>query len=394
MESRILCGFRDSELDAIVVGAGIAGLAAAWGLSRRGHRVTIVSDDAADAASPVAGGMLAPGSELDYGEDDLHESAVRSLAAWPEFAGEIEEQSGASIGFGTPGTLAVALDRDEDAVLARHADLLQDHGIDHELLTGREAHRAEPALRSRIAGALRVPGEASVVPESALAALRAALEQQGARFATGSAELLGDQHGVHGVRLGGVPITAPVVVLAAGHRSRTLAASVDLPVPVRPVKGEILTLRPDAEVPQAMIRARIDNHPIYLVPRPDGTLLAGATTWDTGETDTRPTVRAALDLLGAAAELVPGLRDAEVVAHRVGLRPGTPDNRPLVGPTEVPGLLLATGHFRHGFLLAPETARQVGDAVLDLRAPEDVASTRSSLARSADVGTRSDDVEV
>ena len=394
MDARILCGFRDSELDAIVVGAGIAGLAAAWGLTDRGYQVTVVSDDAADAASPVAGGMLAPGSELDYGEDELHQLAVRSLAAWPEFAADIEQRSGRSIGFGTPGTLAVALDRDEDAALARHAALLQRHGIAHELLTGREARRAEPALRSRIAGALRVPGEASVVPESALAALRTALRHRGARFAEGTAELLGDAHRVHGVRLSGVPITAPVVVLAAGYRSRILAESVGATAPVRPVKGEILTLRPDSRLLRTMVRARVDNHPIYLVPRPDGTVLAGATTWDTGETDTRPTVRAALDLLCAAAELVPDLRDAELVAHRVGLRPGTPDNRPLVGPTRVPGLLLATGHYRHGFLLAPETARQVAAAVPDLRAPEDVASTRSSLARSADVGTRSADVEV
>ncbi|WP_052593011.1 glycine oxidase ThiO [Luteipulveratus mongoliensis] len=361
-----------------VVGGGIAGLSAAWGLCRRGLDVVVYDDRATGRASPVAAGMLAPGSELDYGHDALHRLCEESLARWDRFADEISAASGIDIAPRPPGTLLVSIHPDDDDRLVRRAALLATQSVPAEMLSAAMCRQCEPELTNRARGCLRIPRDTSVDAPVVIRALRAALQDNGARIVTDRVLLARSGGRVIGVRRGDRLVPTDAVVLAAGVQSTSLAADVDETVPTRPVKGEILRLRTSDDLLTQTVRARVDEVDVYLVPRDDGEIVVGATSADVGH-DTRRTPRAILDLLSAATTVLPQLRDAELLSHDVGLRPGTPDNGPYLGATEVDGLFVATGHYRHGFLLAPITADALAAAVLG--EPLNPAAADFTLAR-------------
>ncbi len=373
--------------DVVVVGGGVIGLASAWRLAQRAASVVVVDPSPGGGASGVAAGMLAPVTEARIGEGPLLRLNLASWAHWPAFACEVEGAAGLSIGYRADGTLVAALDADDRAALDDLADRHRAMGLEITPLRGREVRRLEPDLAPGVRSGFVAGAERSVDPAALVAALRAAAASAGVRFVAASVERVTTSPGgdrVTGVVLGagsGGPelperIAAGTVVLAAGCWSGRIAG---LPAgarpPVRPVKGQILTLRqpPGDRLVTRTIRGLVHGFSIYLVPRADGRLVVGATVEERAW-DTTVTAGGAYGLLRDALALVPGLDDAELVAVRAGLRPGTPDDLPIVGPGRVAGLVVATGHHRNGVLLTPITATAVTAAVLGEPVPDEVAA--------------------
>jgi glycine oxidase len=350
----------------IVIGAGIIGLAVAWRARQGGMRVTLLERaEAGDGTSRVAAGMLAPVSEVEFGEAGARalELGLRSAALWPAFASELEAVSGERVGLLSTGTLMVAGDADEARELERQISFRASLGLRARRVGATEARELEPALAPTIRLALELPDDHSVDPQLALAALRAACLSGGVELREHApvARVLLTGGGVEGVVLHDQErVLADAVVIAAGSDGRLEGLPAHARTPVRPVKGQILRLR-DPAGPGLVHRAlRFEGG--YLVPRGDGRYVLGATVEERGF-DLAPTAGAVYQLLRDCHELVPALSELEIEELCVGLRPGTPDNLPAIGPGAVEGLIWATGHYRNGILLAPLTAQLVVEAL-------------------------------
>jgi glycine oxidase len=371
--------------DVVVVGGGVIGLASAWRLAQRGSNVVVVDPQPGGGASGVAAGMLAPVTEARIGEGPLLRLNLASWARWPAFAAEVEDASSAAIGYRADGTLVVALDADDRTALDDLADRHRVMGLEVTPLRGREVRQLEPGLAPGVRSGFVAAAERSVDPLALVAALRTAGASAGVTFVAASVEQIttssaGDR--VIGVVLdagsdGAQPperIAAGTVVLAAGCWSgRIDGLPTDARPPVRPVKGQILTLRQSTGelLVTRTLRGLVHGFSIYLVPRADGRLVVGATVEERGW-DTTATAGGAYELLRDALALAPGLDDAELVAVRSGLRPGSPDDLPIIGPGLVEGLVVATGHHRNGVLLTPITAEAVTAAAIGEPAPDEV----------------------
>lgn len=359
----------EQEVDVLVVGAGAIGLACAWRLAQRGVSVRVLERDAAGSgASGVAAGMLAPVGEATWGEEGLLQLALRSHAAWPEFTEELSAASGRDVGFLPLGALHAAFDRDEAEVLRRRYELMTELDLDATWLKGAEARELEPGLSPRCSAAVHAPHESAVDPRALVAALRAAAEEVGADVAEGfevSAPLTDDGR-VVGVRdsANGEHRAGQVLVASGAWSGEESWLPAELRPPVRPVKGEILTLRAHGSAPCTRIVA---SERLYMVPRTNGRLVVGATVEERGF-DSSVTAGGVHELLREAYRALPDVAELELEEAVAGLRPGTPDNAPLIGPGAAEGLLLATGHFRNGILFAPATA----DAVAAMVAGGDV----------------------
>ncbi|MEU6662958.1 glycine oxidase ThiO [Streptomyces sp. NPDC046821] len=352
---------RSSEgSDVLIVGGGIIGLVTAWRAAQRGLRTAVVDPAPGGGAAQVAAGMLAAVTELHYGEETLLGLNVESARRYPEFAAELSEFTGLDLGYRACGTLAVALDADDRAHLRELHDLQLRSGLESEWLTGRECRRLEPMLAPSVRGGLRVDGDHQIDPRRLAKALVAACERAGVTFHRQWAERLTVvRERARGLVLAeGSELEADQVVLAGGSLSGRLAGVPDAVLPpVRPVKGQVLRLTvPKAYAPflSRTVRAIVRGGHLYLVPRVDGELVVGATSEELGW-DTTVTAGGVYELLRDAHELVPGITELPLTETRAGLRPGSPDNAPMLGPTALPGLLLATGHFRNGVLLTPVT---------------------------------------
>jgi glycine oxidase len=365
--------------DVAVVGGGVIGLSSAWRLAQRGASVTVVDADVAGAASGVAAGMLAPVTEARLGEEPLLALNRASWARWPAFAAEVAEAAGRPVGYRADGTLVVALDADDWAALDELAERHRLMGLEVSVLRSREARAMEPGLAPGIRGGLLAASERSVDPEALVPALRDAAVAAGVKLVDAEVERVTTSPGgqVTGVALAtGETMSAGTTVLAAGCRSASIPGLPDeARPPVRPVKGQIATLRqpPGDPLVGRTLRGLVRGSSIYLVPRDDGRVAVGATVEERGW-DHRPTAGGAYELLRDALALVPGLDDAELVAVRTGLRPGSPDDLPLVGPGVADGLVVATGHHRNGILLTPITAEAVAAVVAGEPPPAEVAA--------------------
>ncbi|HEV3171398.1 MAG TPA: glycine oxidase ThiO [Actinocrinis sp.] len=359
----------DSSFDTVVVGAGLIGLAVAWRAATRGLRVALADPEPGSGASHVAAGMLAPVTEAHYGEEALLRLNLASAARYPAFAAELEEAAGTTSGYSERGTLAVAFDADDRAVLADLAAFHRTLGLDSEPVSARECRRLEPLLSPDVQAGLRVSGDHQVDNRQLIAALLSAVGQRRVPlYRERVAELLVEHDAVAGVRLsGGETVRADRVVIAAGCHSTSIpGVPPGLLPPIRPVKGQILRLSvPSDAVPflNSAVRGLVRGRQVYLVPRDHGELVVGATVEELGY-DTRVTAGGVYELLRAAHALVPGITELPLAEVRAGLRPGSPDNAPVIGPTALPGLIAATGHFRNGVLLTPVTA----DAIAELLA--------------------------
>ena len=355
-------------VDVVVVGAGVIGLSVAWRAAQEGLTVAVCDPEPARGASWAAAGMLAPTTEGRWGEGTLQAFSQASAEAWPGYAAALEEDSGLSVGLRRDGTLSVALDADDYRALEESFAVQRELGCDVELLTGQECRRLEPSLNPRIGGGVLSSGDHQVDNRALLRALTQAVERRGVELLRSAVREIQrtPQEQVAGALLDdGTELVAGRVVVAAGWRSGHLGGLSHGDVaPVRPVKGQILRLRSDPSMPVIgrVIRAMAQGRPVYLVPRASGEVVVGATMEEQGA-DTTVTAGAVYDLLRAAVAVVPEVAELELNEAIAGLRPGSPDNGPVLGAAATPGLFLATGHYRNGILLAPLTADALFDAL-------------------------------
>lgn len=353
--------------DVAVIGAGVVGLGVAWRAAARGMDVVVLERAAEGqsdgAASRVAAGMLAPVSEADAGERALLDLGLRAARAWPAFAAELRDVAGDDAGYRRCGTLLVARGDDERRALEREQALRERLGVQVERLLPSAARALEPALAPTVRLALHAADDHAADPRRLLAALRVAAAGSGAELRSGAevTRVLRDGPRVTGVELaGGATLAAEQVVVAAGAWS---GAGFGVPepsrVPVRPVKGQIMRLR-DPDGPGLLERVlRFEGG--YLVPRGDGRYVLGATMEERGF-DTTVTAGGVYELLRDAIDLVPGLSELVIEETAAGLRPGVPDNIPIVGRSaKVSGLVWATAHHRNGILLSSVTGEHVAD---------------------------------
>lgn len=350
---------RNPSYDGIIAGAGVIGLACAWRATLDGARVVVVDRaQPGSGATRVAAGMLAPVGELDFGERGLLEMTTASAGAYPRFVEELEAASGVDVGYSRSGAIHVALDRDEASGLRRALGLQHSLGLESEWISARECRRLEPGLTPSMHGGIHIPGDASVDPRALSEALLAALAAEGVEVLAGAGierALLSDRR-IEGVATERGELRADAVVLATGAWSGEASwLPAEARPAVRPVKGQILELGAAAE---PLCERIVASERVYMVPRPDGRLIVGATVEEQGF-DTRVTAGGVHELLREAYRLLPEVAELELLDAAAGLRPGTPDNLPLIGPGAIEGLLLATGHHRNGILLAPYTAERV-----------------------------------
>ncbi|MFE1290144.1 glycine oxidase ThiO [Streptomyces sp. NPDC058751] len=346
--------------DVLVVGGGIIGLVTAWRAAQRGFTTALVDPEPGGGAAQVAAGMLAAVTELHFGEETLLGLNLASARRYPDFAAELTEATGQDLGYRRSGTLAVALDADDRAHLRELHALQVRSGLESEWLSGRECRRLEPMLAPGVRGGLRVDGDHQIDPRCLAAALVTACERAGVVTHRTWAERLSvvRERAAGVVTTDGTELGAGRVVLAGGSLSGRLAGVPDDVVPpVRPVKGQVLRLtvpRHLAPFLERTVRAVVRGSQVYLVPRENGELVVGATSEELGW-DTTVTAGGVYELLRDAHELIPGITELPLTETRAGLRPASPDNAPLLGPSALDGLLLATGHHRNGVLLTPVT---------------------------------------
>jgi glycine oxidase len=318
--------------------------------------------------------MLAPIAEADPAEGGLLQLGIASAQAYPEFVSELEALTGLDAGYLRSGTLLVARDRDEAEALDHELTIRRRFGLEVSRLRPSQARGLEPALAPTLRAALEFAEDHVIDPRPLCAALAEAVRRSGGELRS-DAEVAAVEI-EDGVVLGdGERLSAPRVLIAAGVWSGSVAGIPDeARVPIRPVKGQILRLH-DPAGPGLLTRV-LRMPTAYVVPRGDGRYVLGATMEERGF-DTTVTAGAVFELLRDASELLPGLSELVVDELCAGLRPGTADNAPIIGPGAVDGLFWATGHYRHGILLAPVTAELITAAVVDGAAvPEEFAAAR------------------
>jgi glycine oxidase len=366
----------------VVVGAGVIGLSCAWRLAERGLAVAVVDPEPGHGASWAAAGMLAPTTEASYGEESLLALGLAGADRWPSYAEQLAAASGADPGLRDTGTLVVAHDAGDKAELDRFAQFADRLGLAVQPLSGRQCRALEPLLAPDVRGGL-LAADRSAHNRLTVTALVAACRRAGVRQWPDRAEqlLVEDGERVVGVRLADrTELSARGVVLAAGAWSPLLAGLPSAAVPpVRPVRGTILRLATPADyrpgVLSRTLRGMVTGAHVYLVPREDGELVVGATVEEAGYDD-RPTAGGVWELLRDARLLLPVISELTFVEAWSGLRPATPDNAPLVGPTGIDGLVMATGHGRNGVLLAPITADAVAALLVEGTVPDPLVPFR------------------
>jgi glycine oxidase len=347
------------DRDVLIVGGGAIGLGIGFELVRRGTPVTIFERDRAGrGTSYQAAGMLAPDAEIEFEELELYGFNRESLRRWPDFADRVEAASGQSVDYRDEGTLIVADDRDAAEALERLYAFQQEQGLDVEWLTGEEAREIEPFVAPRLSAAVFAPSDHQVDNRRLVDALRTAFEAEGGTLHEGTpVEAVVPDSDAPAVRTDdGERVAADRVVVAAGVWSRELdGLAPDATPPVRPVKGQMIQMRRTRPFD---LRHVVRGPKAYLAPKSDGRILMGATSEEMGF-DTTVTAGGLYDLLEGGWEVVPGIRDLPVDETWAGLRPASRDHAPLLGETTAPGVLMATGHYRHGILLTPITAEEM-----------------------------------
>ena len=357
-----------------IIGGGVCGLGIGWRLAQAGSAVTVVDRDRSGmATSWAAAGMLAPQVEAEPSEEPLLALTLESRDLWVDFAAEVEAASGVKVDYRREGTLVVALDRDDVERLRHRYDYQTSLGLDLEWITGAEARRREPHLARGVGAAVFSALDHQVDNRRLSAALREAYLRAGGvlREHTAVREVIHEATPsggrVTGLRLENEILQADTVIVAAGPWSRDIPGLPEaLKPPVRPLKGQMLAVQMPRAAP--LLDHVVWGPEIYLVPRSDGRLLIGATVEEMGF-DASLTAGGMMDLLREAWEVLPGIYDLPVIESWVGFRPASRDDAPILGPTAMAGLIMATGHHRNGILLAPITARTIADTVLTGETP-------------------------
>jgi glycine oxidase len=362
-----------STKDVVVIGGGVIGLSIAWKAADAGLSTALIDKRPGRGASWAAAGLLAPITEVHHGEERVLQLGIDSLRRYPRFVAELEELTGLSVGYRTSGTLIVASDGDAFTTLSELRRLQDDLGLEVQQLTRREARSLEPALTPNLRGAWLVSGDHSVDNRALATALLAACKLRSVELIDSRAKgVVARDLGGRGVQLeSGDVISCDQIVIAAGCWSAAIEGiPEELRPPVRPVKGQLLYLRGPVE--PRLVDHAIRGLNVYVVPRGDGRIVVGATVEEQGF-DTTVTAGGIYQLLRESFELIPGLSELELHECVAGLRPGSPDNAPMIGPTGLDGVLVATGHYRNGILLTPITAEAMAELLATGRVPEAIA---------------------
>ena len=378
-----------ARVDVAVVGGGVIGLMAGWRLARRGLGVAVFeAREAGRGTSAAATGMLAAEAEHEPGGDPLLELARESLGLWPAFRDALEAESGLAIDYRAKGTLVVAIGRDEvERLRARHA-LQVAAGLAARWMSGSAVRALAPGRRPSVSAGISCPDDHQVDPPRVLAALREGYRAAGGVLVEGATveRLDGTGGAVTGVVVDGRVCRAGTVVLATGAVAGSdglLPGGLHLPL--RPLKGQSLALRMRPAPGRAGARHTpglpIDHvvwtAEVHLAPKSDGRLIVGATVEEAGF-DPHLTAGGLYALLDGVRRVLPGIEEMAVESVWAGYRPTTEDDGPVIGASGVPGLALALGHHRNGYLLAPVTARAIEDLV--------VAGAPAGAARTFGIG--------
>ena len=377
--------------DVLVIGAGVIGLAVAWRCLGRGMTVTVVDPAPGSGASWTAAGMLAPVTELHYGEQPLLQLNLASAARYPAFAAELVEATGAAIGYRRTGTVVAAWDGADLAALRDLAAFAASLGQTVQSLTGRDMRGLIPGIAPGLPGGLLAEDDHQVDNRLLHGALLAAVTGSGGVLVPEVVARIDITDGrVRGVTTaGGTVRSAGTVVLCAGAHSGRIGGLPSAARPrVHPVKGQTLRLRlPVDALPPRILRGSVKGSPVYLVPRAPrsapaepgrapaassvGELVVGASSEEAGF-DCTPRAGAVYELLRDAQSLLPAVSEAELVEVSTALRPGSPDNAPIIGPAGPAGLFVATGHYRNGILLTPITGDGVSALIADGALPPEL----------------------
>nr|WP_246687998.1 glycine oxidase ThiO [Methylobacterium sp. WL120] len=365
--------------DVAIVGGGLIGLSIAWRIAQSGRSVAVVERETiGSGASLAATGMLAPAAEHEPGSDPLLPLALDSLRRWPGFRDELEAAAGHDIDYREDGTLVLAIGRDEVERLRFRYELQRRSGVAAEWVAGTEVRRREPALRPSVTAGVFCPLDHQVDPSRVMAALVQACRGAGVALVENSPVVALERTSgrVTGLRTANGVLQADTVILAAGAWSGEGGLlPQNLALPVRPLKGQSLALKTTART--GTLSHMVWTEQVHMAPKGDGRIVVGATVEDCGF---RPGVTAGglYALLEGARRVLPGIEEMEVEAVWSGFRPTSDDDAPILGEI-APGLVVATGHHRNGYLLAPVTADAIAALVTTGAMP--VVARDFSLAR-------------
>jgi len=341
--------------DAVIAGGGLIGASIALELARTGLQVALFdAQEPGKEASWASAGIISPAPESP-GMISMVPICKASASLYPEFVQLVEELSGEVVGYRAKGSLEIVLGGDAQEEVSTVMAVHHGVGLAAEALTGEQARELEPSLTEELQAAILRPDEASVDNRALTPATLKAARQQSAQIFTGNgaAALWLEEGRCKGLLLAGDRVEAGWTIVAAGCFSSRIEG-VARYAPVFPTKGQMLALRCETVRLERVLWAE----KVYLVPRNDGRILAGATVEHVGF-DREVTAGGLRKLLSAAIELIPAFEKARIEETWAGLRPDSPDHLPILGPTDLDGLLIATGHFRSGILLAPVTAMLV-----------------------------------
>jgi glycine oxidase len=341
--------------DVAIAGGGLIGGAIAFELARAGLQVAVFDrQQLGEGASWAAAGILSPAPE-NAGMISTVPLGRASLNLYPEFVAAVEEISGQSVGYRARGTLEALFSTDAQEKLSTIIALHHGLGLKAEPVSAEDAREMEPALSPELEAAVFRPDEACVDNRALTKAVLTAAQHSGLKTFAGSKvqSIAKDGGRCDGLFVDGEKVESRWTVIAAGCSSAEITGAAHY-APVRPAKGQMIALRPK----DLSIERVLWSDDVYLVPRNDGRILAGATVEYVGF-DKNVTVGAVQKILTAALQLAPALTDAQIEETWAGLRPDSPDHLPIMGPTDLDGLLIATGHFRSGILLAPITAQLI-----------------------------------
>lgn len=354
--------------DVVVIGAGIMGLGIAVRLGEAGRRV-LVCDPAGPGTetSRVSAGMLAPRAEVRHDEHDLLAFGGLAQRLWPGWVEHLHTHTGIAIDLRTPGTLVVATDEDELRAVERHLEWLERIDVPHERLDPPTLRELEPELAHPLQGGALIHGDGQVDNRTLLAALQRRAEALGVTMLQGRAvaRVHAPEGPVTAVECDdGTRIPCEQAVVAAGAWSRTVRIDGLPPLPVRPVRGQLLAFgSTDRHGRKTTVRHAIHAPEVYMAQKADGTLLVGASMEERGFE--REVNTGALYLhLREGRRLLPQLDELPLQEIRIGFRPTTRDNRPLIGETHVAGAFCITGHFRNGVQQAPASIEALAALML------------------------------
>lgn len=355
--------------DVAIIGAGVIGASAAFELAAEKLRVVVLDrQKPGQEASWAAAGMLSPAPDSSR-DIPLVPLAIESLKLYPDFVAATEDASGRLVGFSRNGALELFTGPTAEVECYLRVAECNRLGISAEALSPGIPRRLESAITTSANAAAWLPGEATVEPRLLMEAVLTAAQNRGVEFRA-DCEVTGliyDGDRATGVlAAGGERISAKHVILAAGSFSSQIGGKDGILAryaPTRPVRGQMIALRPDG----ARLGRVLRSNRGYVVPRRDGRIVAGSTSEESGY-EKRVTADGIRKILDNALGLFPALAGAEILETWAGLRPGTPDDLPILGLTDIYGLLIATGHYRNGILLSAVTAKLIREWITTGRA--------------------------